>query len=184
MTNNQPQKRNDLPTVPLSGTVRMGKTDVPYYRMNGNRLWFDKRSIELVLTGKNQHNLLGQYKDHRNHSRIFDGTRKFAVDIISAKGVYNYLEKAWSVPDENRNDYYSGLRTLKQGREQQEAEPLQLSLTEPVVTCEGNKSIIITKFNDHYNIAYSTSWGESRKSETIKMLSDCLNYLLNGKTNK
>lgn len=103
------------------------------------------------------------------------------VDIISAKGVYNYLEKAWSVPDENRNDYYCGLRTLKQGRETQESEPLQLSFAGQADMNALNKSIIITKYNDHYNIAYSTSWGESRKSEAIKVLSDCLNYLLNGK---
>ncbi len=177
----QPQKRDDLPTVPITGMVRMGRIEVPYYRMNGNRLWFDKRSIEFVLTGKNQHNLLGQYKDYRNHTRIFDSTRKMVVDIISAKGVYNYLEKAWSVPDENRNDYYCGLRTLKQGREMQESEPLQLSLVGQTDTNALNKSIIITKYNDHYNIAYSNSWGESRKSEAIKVLSDCLNYLLNGK---
>ena len=90
----------DYKIVFPSGVCRMGNLHVTYYRINGNHLWFDKKAIELVLTGKNQHNLLGQANDPKNHSKIFDSNRNEVIEIISNKGVQNYLEKA--IPSERK----------------------------------------------------------------------------------
>ena len=111
-----------------SGVCQMGDTEVTYYRLSGNRLWFDKKAIELVLTGKNQHNLLGQYKDPKNHSRIFDTNRNEVIEIISKTGVHNYLKKAWSVTEESRYSFYSGIKTIENPREAKVTEPLQIPM--------------------------------------------------------
>lgn len=122
-------------TLSPSGVCRMGEVDVTYYK-RGNRLWFDRKHIEKVLTGRNQHNILGQYKDPKNHAQIFDAERKILVYIISKTGVNNYLQKAWSVKEENRYTFYAGVKEIENPTESKITEPLQIpiKIPEPYVT--------------------------------------------------
>lgn len=167
-----------------SGICRMGDTDVTYYR-TANRLWFDKKAIEFVLTGKNQHNLLGQYKDPKNHSKIFDGERKELIEVINVTGVKNYLQKAWSVCDENRRAFYNGLKTLDRKPSERVAEPLQMPIF-PEQTEKVKEFVKIQKDdNGEFDIAFTVS-GEStdeKKRNIVNMLLSVANQLANGDVN-
>ena len=163
-----------------SGVCRMGNTKVTYYK-RGNRLWFDKKGIELVLTGKNQHNLLGQYKDPKNHTRIFDIERKEVVDIISKTGVHNYLKKAWSVKDENRHAFYAGVKYIETKRESKISEPLQMPLTEATEEekpqeQESGFTIIIEKKGERVEVVHR----QIEPSEIVKVLLGIAQEMING----
>lgn len=177
------QNVNDYNKVAPSGKCRMGNTEVTYYRMNGNRLWFDKLQIERVLTGKNQHNLLGQYKDHRNHGTIFDTEKLILVDVISKTGIQNYLKKAWSVKDENRHDYYSGIKNIENPHEKTVTEPLQMQMfdiKEPEKSC-----IKITETDGSYSVDYNVDGKNSdeKMQKIARMLISVANGLMTGNTN-
>ena len=171
----------NLEKMSPSGICRMGDTDVTFYRTDGGRIWFDKIAIEFVLTGKNQHNLLGQYKDHRNHGRVFDTERKEAVDVISPTGVKNYLSKARSVTEECRHAFYHGLKSMDKTRKDDVSEPIQMPFVAPV-TVTVNPFIKISETNGHYSIDY-TGKGKNaseRKQNLAKMLISAANSILTG----
>ena len=173
-------KLNDYNKISPSGICRMGNTDVTYYRMNGNRLWFNKKQIEYVLTGKNQHNLLGQYKDARNHGRIFDTDRKEIIDVISKTGVQNYLKKAWSVPDENRHSYYSGIKNIENPAVEKETEPIQMPIFDTEIPVKVNPFVKIYIKDDQYFIDFCVV-GQSindKKHNLAQMLITAANGVL------
>lgn len=160
-----------------AGICQMGDVEVKYYK-RGNRLWFDKKGIELVLTGKNQHNLLGQYKDPKNHMRIFDTQRNEAVEIISKSGVHNYLKKAWSVKEENRHAFYAGIKSIETKRESKITEPLQMPLSESVQeeTQESGFTIIIEKKDERVEVVHRGI----KPSEIVKVLLGIAQEMING----
>ena len=175
---------NDYQQIAPSGTCRMGGTDVTYYRTNGGRLWFDKLQIEFVLTGKNQHNLLGQYKDHRNHSTIFDTDKNCLVDVISKTGVHNYLRKAWSVKDENRHEFYSGIKSIENPREEKLTEPIQIPMFNTEVKINVNPFVKISEADGHYSIDYTVGGNsaDEKRQNLAKMLISAANSVLSGNT--
>jgi len=175
-------KLNEYNKVSPSGFCQMGSTEVPYYRMNGNRLWFDKKAIERVLTGKNQHNLLGQYKDAHNHGKVFDTNRKEVVDVISKTGVKNYLEKAWSVSDERRHDYYSGLKSIENPREEKVSEPLQIPIFNADINVKVNPFIKIYEKNGQVFIDYTVNGRsfDEKKHNLAAMLISAANGIMTG----
>ena len=173
-------KNNEkLESISPSGVSRMGETDVAFYK-RGNRLWFDKKAIEKVLTGKNQHNLLGQYKDPKNHGIIFDLDRKEKVAVISKAGVSNYLQNAWSVKDENRHCYYSGVKAIENPQKETTAEPLQMPMFD-----EKNLPKLAVKIieNSDGTEVYSTfddQNPEDLNKKIIKMLLSTAQELMSG----
>jgi len=163
-----------------AGVCPMGDFNVTYYK-RGNRLWFDKKGIEFVLTGKNQHNLLGQYKDPKNHMRIFDTQRNEVVDIISKTGIHNYLKKAWSVKDENRHAFYAGVKYIETKRESKISEPLQMPLTEATEEekpqeQESGFTIIIEKKDERVEVVHRGI----EPSEIVKVLLGIAQEMING----
>ena len=170
---------NDYNKISPSGICRMGEIDVTYYRL-GNRLWFDKLAVEKVLTGKNQHNLLGQYKDPKNHSNLFDLERKEVVAIISKTGIHNYLKKAWSVKEENRHYFYAGLKTIEKPGETKETEPLQMPIFNSSVPMKVNPFIKITDMDGQYSIDYTIDGknGEEKMQNLARMLISAANAVM------
>lgn len=161
-----------------AGVCPMGGFEVTYYK-RGNRLWFDKKGIELVLTGKNQHNLLGQYKDPKNHMRIFDTQRNEAVEIISKSGVHNYLKKAWSVKEENRHAFYAGIKSIETKSESKITEPLQMPLVEDAPEeklQESGFTIIIEKKGERVEVVHRGI----EPSEIVKVLLGIAQEMING----
>lgn len=163
-----------------AGVCQMGGVEVTYYK-RGNRLWLDKKGIELVLTGKNQHNLLGQYKDPKNHMRIFDTQKNEAVEIISKSGVNNYLKKAWSVKEENRHAFYAGIKSIEAKRESKITEPLQMPLTEATEEekpqeLDSGITIIIEKKDDRVEVVHRGI----EPSEIVKVLLGIAQEMING----
>lgn len=175
---------NDYNKVSPSGVCRMGETNVTYYHTNGGRLWFDKLAIEKVLTGKNQHNLLGQYKDPRNHGVIFDTDRKAVVAVINKTGVNNYLRKAWSVKDENRHDFYTGVKELESPKEKKVTEPLQIPMFNVDVPVSVNPFVKISEVDGQYNIDYTVGGksADEKKQNLAKMLISAANSIMTGNT--
>lgn len=173
---------NDLEQMSPSGICKMGSTDVTYYRTDGGRVWFDKLAIEFVLTGKNQHNLLGQYKDHRNHGRIFDTERKEAVEVISPTGVKNYLSKARSVSEENRHAFYHGLKSMDKTRKDDVSEPIQMPMFNASVSVAVNPFIKISELNGLVNIDYTINGKNpvEKRQNLAKMLISAANAVLTG----
>lgn len=165
-------------TISPSGVCRMGEVDVTYYK-RGNRLWFDRKNIEKVLTGRNQHNILGQYKDPKNHAQIFDADRKILVYIISKTGVNNYLQKAWSVKDENRHTFYAGVKSIENPTEAKVTEPLQMPIEIPEKT---DSYVTIKKIGDGLEI-HSNVNGESieaKNNNLVQMLLDAAHEIIAG----
>ena len=175
---------SDYQQLPPSGICRMGKTDVTYYRTNGGRVWFDKLQIEYVLTGKNQHNLLGQYKDHRNHSTIFDTDKNVLVDVISKTGVSNYLKKAWSVKDENRHDFYSGVKSIEQPKDEKVSEPLQMPIFETGISVSVKPFVKISEDDGKYNVDYRVSGKDEaeKRMNIASLLISAANSIMTGNT--
>ena len=173
---------NDFQQIAPCGTCKMGATDVTYYRTSGGRLWFDKLQIEYVLTGKNQHNLLGQYKDARNHGIFFDTERKMLVDVINKTGVTNYLKKAWSVKDENRHDFYAGVRSIENPRGKKISEPLQIPMFNTEVKVNVNPFVKISENGGQYTIDYTIDGNNAneKRQNLAKMLIMAANSVLNG----
>ena len=174
---------NNLVKLSPSGNCRMGETEVTFYR-SGNRIWFDKKAIEFVLTGKNQHNLLGQYKDPKNHSRIFDEVSHQPVDVISPTGVKNYLKKAWSVDDMARRAYYDGLKNMdKPQREEKQAEPLQMPIFNADIPVKINDFVKISKNSDgKMDVEFHVSGGsrDEKNQNLVKMLISVASDIANG----
>ena len=150
-----------------SGVCRMGETDVNYYK-RGNRLWFDRKHIEKVLTGRNQHNILGQYKDPKNHAQIFDDVSNKTIYIISKTGVYNYLQKAWSVKEENRYAFYAGVKEIENPAEAKVTEPLQMPIKLPEK--EAESYVTIKKIGESFEI-FSNFSGENVKDRNMNIVS-------------
>lgn len=175
---------NDYNKVSPSGVCRMGSTDVTYYRTNGNRIWFDKKQIEYVLTGKNQHNLLGQYKDARNHGKVFDTERHEVVEVINKTGVHNYLRKARSVTEERRHDFYSGIKTLENPREEKVSEPIQIPIFGAEIPVTINPFIKISETNGQFTIDYVVAGRtfEEKKHNLAQMLISAANGVMTGKS--
>ena len=173
---------HDYNLVFPSGVCQMGKYNVTYYKM-GNRLWFDKKDIELVLTGKNQHNLLGQYKDPKNHNKIFDTNRKEVIEVISNKGVRNYLEKARSVSEENRYDFYYGVKRIENPREKVADEPIQMPIfkAEPHDEVEPYINIVQKNGKTEVSCAIEGKSKEERNNRIIQMLLNVASELMSGK---
>jgi hypothetical protein len=167
-------------TISSSGVCRMGSVDVAYY-LKGKRLWFDKKSIEKVLTGKNQHNLLGQYKDPKNHAKVFDPDRKAVVDIISKTGVHNYLRKAWSVKEENRHDFYAGIKAIEDGKSTV-TEPLQMPFFNGNVPVKVNSFIKISENDGQYSVDFTVDGKtfDEKKQCVARMLIAVANTILTG----
>ena len=156
-----------------SGACRMGDTEVTYYRMTNGRLWLDKKAVEFVLTRKNQHNLLGQYKDPKNHSRIFDTAINMPIDVISPAGVKNYLKKAWSVSDENRRTYFEGLKNLDKPNQEAPAEPFQMPMFNAALPISMNDFVKISKNSSgKLDVEYFVSGNtvEEKNRNLVKML--------------
>ena len=176
------QQYGEFNRVNPSGVCRMGDTDVTFYRMNGNRLWFDKKAIEKVLTGKNQHNILGQDKDARNHGRIFDEEQKKVIYVISKTGVYNYLKKAWSVKDENRHYFYDGVKEIENPQEKKLTEPLQIPFFNAEIDVKVNNFVKISEANGQYFIDFTASGRnpEEKKHNLAKMLIAAANAVMVG----
>ena len=175
-------KPNALDKYSPSGTVRMGDTDVTFYR-TGSRIWLDKKAVEFVLTGKNQHNLLGQYKDPKNHSRIFDDVSHQPVDVISPTGVKNYLKKAWSVGDENRRAYYEGLKGMDTVKKDKFSEPLQMPIFNSEIPMKVNNFVKITKDSKGgYDVEYTVDGEtkEEKKQNVVRMLLSVANDIVSG----
>ena len=172
---------NEYNKVFPSGVCQMGSTSVTYYRIS-KKIWFDKKAIEFVLTGKNQHNLLGQYKDPRNHNRIFDTNRKEVIDVISKTGVHNYLKKAWSVAEENRYAFYAGMKTIEKPHEKTVTEPIQMPIFEEKEATNVNPVVKITEIDGTYSIDYSVSGKnvDEKKQNLAKMLIAAANNVLTG----
>lgn len=173
---------NEYNKVTPSGVCRMGETNVTYYHTNGGRLWFDKLAIERVLTGKNQHNLLGEYKDHRNHGKIFDTERKEVVAVINKTGVNNYLKKAWSVKDENRHNFYAGIKELESPKEKKVTEPLQIPMFNTDIPVTVNPFVKISEVDGKYNIDYTVGGDnpDEKKRNLAMMLISAANSILSG----
>ena len=175
---------NEYNRVSPSGICRMGDTDVAYYRMNGNRIWFDKKAIEKVLTGKNQHNILGQDKDARNHGRIFDEDRKQVIYVISKTGVYNYLKKAWSVKDENRQCFYDGVKKIEKTQEVKHSEPLQMPIFNANIPVNINPFVKISENNGNFCIDFNVSGKnfDEKRQNLAKILISAANSIMTGST--
>ena len=173
---------NDYQKMSPSGVCRMGNTDVTFYRTNGGRVWFDKLQIEFVLTGKNQHNLLGQYKDHRNHSTVFDTERNVLVDVISKTGVHNYLRKAWSVKDENRHDFYAGVKSIEQPKDEKVSEPLQIPMFNVSVPVTVKPFVKISEADGTYMVDYTVNGKtlSEKKQNLASLLIAAANGILTG----
>ena len=172
-------KQNDFNSISPSGACRMGETDVTYYKI-GNRLWFDKKAIEIVLTGKNQHNLLGQYKDPKNHRKIFDAEKNLIMEIISKTGVYNYLSKARSVKEENRYAFYAGVKEIENPTEAKVTEPLQMPIKIPEKETESY--VTIKKIGEDLEI-HSNVNGESiedKNNNLVQMLLSAAHEVIAG----
>ena len=174
----------NLESLSPSGECRMGDINVTYYRIS-NRVWFDKKAIEVVLTGKNQHNLLGQYKDPKNHSQIFDNARNEAVYVITKNGVNNYLQKARSVDDVHREFFYAGLRNMDKPVEKppvKPLEPLQSSLWSG--TDQSAKVQPYIKIQKTPTGEYDVQWmidgdsDETKKVEVIRILLRCVQNMV------
>ena len=174
---------SDYNMIAPSGVCRMGSTDVTYYRMNGNRLWFDKKQIEYVLTGKNQNNMLGSYKDARNHGKIFDTQRKEIVPVISKAGVCNYLKKAWSVKDENRRSFYEGLKTIESPKDEKVSEPLQIPMFNAAVEVDVKPFVKISDSDKGYLVDYTVGGKDvaEKHRNLARMLISVANELMTGK---
>ena len=174
------QTAENMESISPSGVCRMGSVDVTYY-LRGKRLWFDKKSIEKVLTGKNQHNLLGQYKDPKNHSKVFDTERKMVVDIISKTGVHNYLRKAWSVKEENRHDFYAGIKSLEEGKTTV-TEPLQMPIFSGNVPVKVNPFIKISEKDGQFSVDFTVGGQnfEEKKHTVARMLISVANSIMTG----
>ena len=160
----------------------MGGTSVTYYRVS-NRIWFDKKQIEYVLTGKNQHNLLGQYKDPKNHNQIFDTNKKQVVEVISKTGVHNYLKKARSVAEENRHAFYTGLRAIENPREKKLTEPIQMPMFNADIAVKVNPFVKVTEEVDgNYSIDYTVAGKnvDEKKQNLAKMLIAAANNVMTG----
>ena len=171
---------NDYNMVFPAGVCRMGNTNVTFYRLSGNQLWFDKKDIEFVLTGKNQHNLLGQYKDPKNHNKIYDTYRKETVEVISRMGVQNYLTSARSVSEENRFAFYTGVKNIP--REEKIPEPVQI----PFFKAEETKPdpyIKITQKNGKTEVLCTMEEKnkEERNLHIIQVLLNVVGELIAGK---
>ena len=171
----------NLEILSPSGECQMGETNVTYYRTS-NRVWFDKKAIEFVLTGKNQHNLLGQYKDPKNHGQIFDNARNESIYVITKAGVINYLATARKVDDERRGAFYTGLRNMdKPAEKKMVTEPLQSSLWSGA---EQPKVLPYIKIQETSKGNYDVQWmldGESeeaKKSEVARILLECAKNLI------
>ena len=175
---------DDYNKVSPSGFCRMGDIDVPYYRMNGNRLWFDKKAIELVLTGKNQNNMLGSYKDARNHGKVFDTEKHEVVSVISKTGVHNYLKKAWSVKDENRHDFYCGIKSIENPREEKVSEPIQIPMFNSGVEVAMKPFVKISDMDGRYNVDYTVGGkdADEKHQNIAKMLISVANSIMTGNT--
>ena len=172
---------NNYNKVLPSGVCRMGDTEVTYYRIGANRLWFDKMAIEKALTGKNQHNLLGQYKDPKNHSLLFDLERKSVVAIISRKGIQNYLARAWSVGEERRHDFYAGLKSIEKP-EEIKSEPLQMPIFNTSVPVKVNPFVKISDVDGQYSIDYTIDGdtADEKLQNLAKMLISAANAVMTG----
>ena len=166
-----------------SGLCQMGDTEVRFYKTPRGRLWMDKKMIELVLTGKNQHNLLGSYKDPKNHCRIFDTAASRPVDVISPAGVKNYLKDARTVCDENRRNYYEGLKSLEQQKQETPAEPLQMAIFNTAIPVEQNDFVRISKDSSgELDVEYFVSGNtvEEKNRKLINMLLHVANGIADG----
>ena len=173
---------NDYNKVSPSGKIKMGETMVTYYRLSGNRLWYDKKAIERVLTGKNQHNILGADKDPRNHGKIFDMDRKEIVSVISKTGVSNYLKKAWSVTEERRHDYYSGVKKLENPQEKTVSEPLQIPIYNANIPVKVRNFIKISEDNGQFLVDYAVAGTttDEKNRAVATMLITVANSILTG----
>ena len=157
-----------------SGYCRMGNEVTPIYELRRKK-WFDKKVIERVLTGKNQHNLLGQATDPKNHEVIIDGGTSRMVEIISERGVRNYLSKARSVSDECKQLYFASLKNVSDRRpEIVEENPIQPKLMMmPFVKVEKQMDggYSVDYWNDKQN-------DDEQRKEAITMLSECIATLI------
>lgn len=163
-------------TVTADSYCRMGNEVTPVY-MFSRKKWFDKKVVERVLTGKNQHNLLGQATDPKNHMVVIDGDSSRILDIISESGVRNYLKKARSVKDECKQIYYEGLKRMTPDRPVIEdmKEPLQPQLQMlPYVRVE-------KKMDGGYQFDYWNDGADKdeQKRKALSMLTDCIAYIVN-----
>ena len=163
-----------IKTATADSYCKMGNEITPVYMLSRKK-WFDKKIIEKVLTGKNQHNLLGQATDPKNHMVVIDGETLRMVEIISESGVRNYLKKARSVTDESKQDFYTGLKRLSSEKFiEVSKEPLQPQLQMiPFVRIERKMDggIFVDFWNDKQN-------DEERKREAISMLTDGISKLI------
>ena len=157
-----------------SGYCRFGNEVTPVYELRKKK-WFDKKVIERVLTGKNQHNLLGQSSDPNNHTVIIDSDSSRMVEIISDSGVKNYLKRARSVTDDSKQLYYASVKSISGKKPEIEIdEPLQPKLQMmPFVKVERklDGSISVDYWNDKQD-------NEEQRREAISMMSECISALI------
>ena len=156
---------------------KMGSEVTPIYLLSKKK-WFDKKIIERVLTGKNQHNLLGQATDPKNHMVVIDGESLRMIEIISESGVRNYLKRARSVKDECKKDFYDGLKKITPDKPVFEGkEPLQPLLQMiPYVRID-------RQMDGSLNVKYwnGESDSEAQKKTALSMLTEAITTLVNQK---
>lgn len=169
-----------IKTLTADMYCKMGSEVTPVYRIR-RKNWFDRKVIERVLTGRNQHNRLGCDVDIENHAVIIDGDTSKLTNIISEIGVKNYLKRSRVVSDESKQLYYDGLNHLTTGKPIVEVQPI--NTVEPIQPCLQMTSFVkIEKTIDgKYVINY---WNEAKdkadqKKIALSMLTDCIAQLVN-----
>ena len=104
------------------------------------------------------------------------------IEVISNKGVKNYLEKARSVKEESRFDFYNGVKNIDNPNKKMETEPLQMPILSSVSKKEEKPLISITQKDGITEVAsVMEGAGDDRKNRIVQMLLNAASDLMAGK---